>query len=145
MPSFYMETMKELQREWTADFDPQTIIDPTNPPTMVSSTTGGKVVRENRVVIDDILLYSTNMFTLIRHFACVARIFVRFRLSFKLSKCKFFDSRVEYLSYDLTSCGNCTAKSKFDLLTDWTLPIHETPLLYCYGIVFFLCVFLSLV
>lgn len=85
---------------------------------MILSSTGGEVVRSSRIVIDDILLYSTNVFTLIRYFSCVARVGVRFRLPFILSRYKLFDSRVEYLDYDLTSCGNCPTNSKFDLLTD---------------------------
>ena len=77
-----------------------------------------KIVHGSRIVIDDILLYSTNIHPLIRDFSCVARVFFRYRLSFKLSKCKFFNPRVEYLGYDLTSRGNCPAQSKFDLLKE---------------------------
>ena len=93
-----------------------------------------KNVHGSRIVIDDILLYSTNIHTLIRYFSCVARVFVRYRLSFKLSKCKFFNPRVEYLGYDLTSQGNCPAQSKFDLVKEWTLPEHGTPLLSFIGL-----------
>ena len=46
---------------------------------------------------------------------------------------------MEYLGYDLTSGGNCPAQSKFDLLTDWVLPNHGTPLASFIGI----CAFYS--
>ena len=91
-------------------------------------------------MIDDILLYSTNVFTLIRYFSCVSRVFIRHRLSFKLSKCKSFDPRVEYLGYDLTSSGNYPAKYKFNIIRDWTLPVHGTALLLFIGIrIFYAC------
>ena len=55
---------------------------------------------------------------------------ISYRLSFKLSKCESFDPRVEYLGHDLTSSGNCPAKYKFNMIRDWTLPIHGTPSLH---------------
>ena len=77
-----------------------------------------KIAHRSKIVIDDILLYSTNMYTLLRYFICVTRVFVYYRLSFKLSECKFFSLRVEYLGNDLAAQGNCPAQSKFNLLTD---------------------------
>ena len=141
-PAFYTAMMKNFQREWNADFNSQSAVDQPNPQSMLSSSTtssGCKAVHGSRIIIDDILLYSTSMFTLLRYFSCVVRVFVRYRLSLKLSKCKFFSPRVEYLGYDLTSGGNYPAKSKFNLLTDWALPNHGTPLVSFIG----LCAFYS--
>ena len=104
-----------------------------------ATLTSCKIAHGSKIVIDDILLYSTNVYTLLRYFACVARVFVRYRLSFKLSKCKILSPRVEYLGHDLTARGNCPAQSKFNLLTDWTLPDHGTPLSAFIG----LCAFYS--
>ena len=115
---------------------------------MLSSNTpssGCKAVHGSRIVIDDILLYSTNVFTLLRYFSCVARVFVRYRLSFKLSKCKFFSPRVEYLGYDLTSGGNCPAQSKFDLLTNWGVTQSWNTSCILYWTLCVLFVFFSLV
>ena len=131
-PSFYTTAMEDFQQEWDADCDSQSIVDNSNPPSMVTPSTTpthSKIVHDSRIVIDDILLYSTNIHTLIRYFSCVAKVFVRYRLSFKLSKCKFFNPCVEYLGHDLTSRGNCPAQSKFGLLKEWTLPDHWTPIL----------------
>ena len=130
-PSFYTAMIKQFQGEWDVDFTTQSTIDKPNPPSMLTSSTPSascKVTHGSKIVTDNILLYSTNVYTLLRYFACVARIFVRYRLSLKLSKCKFFSPRVDYLGYDLTARGNCSAQSKFNLLTDWTLPNHGTPL-----------------
>ena len=92
-------------------------------------------------MINNILLYSTSIFTLIRYFSCVARFLVRHRLSFKLSKCKFFEPRVDCLGYDLTSCGNFPAKSKSNMITDWTLPVNGTPPLLFIGMCSFYACF----
>ena len=65
---------------------------------------------------------------------------ISYRLSFKLSKCESFDPRVEYLGHDLTSSGNCPAKYKFNMIRDWTLPVHGTPLLLFIGMcIFYAC------
>ena len=85
-----------------------------------------KMDHGSKIVIAYILMYSTNMYTLVRVFACVARVFVRYCLSFKLSKCKFSSPRVEYFDYDLTAQWNYPAQSKINLLTYWTLPTHGT-------------------
>ena len=136
-PSFYTSMMKDFQQEWDADFDSQSIVDNSNPPSMVTPSAPpphSKIVHGSRIVIDDILLYSTNIHTFIRYFSCVARVFARYQLSFKLSKCNVFNPRVEYLGYDLTSRVNCPAQSKLDLLKEWTLPDHGTPLLSFIGL-----------
>ena len=73
---------KEFQREWNTDFDSQTKTDPPNVSSNASSTAGVKIVHGSKIVIDDILLYPTNVFTLIHYFSCVARVFTRYRLFF---------------------------------------------------------------
>ena len=55
--------------------------------------------------------------------------FIKFCLSFKLSKRDFFKDKVEYVGYDLTTNGNRPATSKFPLLQDWPLPPHSIYLL----------------
>ena len=68
-PVFYTAMMKDFQREWNADFNSQSTVDQPNPQSMLSSNTpssGCKAVHGSRIVIDDILLYSTNVFTLLR-------------------------------------------------------------------------------
>ena len=137
-PAFYTAMMKTFQEEWNAAFD-STFVDPPNPQDLLDNTSGSRklpirTVFGSRIAIDDILLYGTNVYQLLRYFASVATIFVKYRLSFKLAKCNFFSKRVEYLGYDLLSSGNCPAKSKFDLITEWPIPVHGTSLLSFIGL-----------
>ena len=58
-------------------------------------------------------------------------------MSFRLDKCEFFQPRVEYVGYDLTSTGNCPARSKFNMVRDWPLPSHGQSLFSFVGLVNF--------
>ena len=137
-PTFYTVMMKTLQEEWNADFD-KTIVDPSNSQALLDNTSGSRTspirtVFGSRIVIDNILLYGTNVCQLLRYFPSVATILVKYRLSFKLVKYKFFSKRVEYLGYDFLSSGNCLAKSKVDLITEWPIQVHGTSLLFFIGL-----------
>ena len=80
------------------------------------NSTPVSVVCNDNIIIDDILLYSNHVNTLINYFSCVAQVFTKYRLSFELTKYKFFKPRVEIVENDLTTYGNCPAESKFDLI-----------------------------
>ena len=47
------------------------------------------VICNDKIVIDDILLYSNHNPTLLQYFSCITTVFVKYRLSFKLSKYDF--------------------------------------------------------
>ena len=49
-------------------------------------------------------------------------VFLKYRVTFQLKKCKFLTDRIEYVGHDITPDGNCPARSKFDLITDWPVP-----------------------
>ena len=49
------------------------------------------IVYNDKIIIDDILLYSNNVNTLIHYFSCVDQVFTKYRLSFKLTKCDFLN------------------------------------------------------
>ena len=131
-PAFYTAMMQILRDDWIALFNEtrHSIVDEHSPETTVC---------DDKIVIDDILLYSNHIPTLLHYFSCVAKVFTKFRLSFKLSKCDFFKSRVEFFGQDLTARGNCPAQSKFNLIQDWPFPTHGTALLSFIG----LCSFYS--
>ena len=76
----------------------------------------------SRTIIDDILLWSTSLDTLLAYFECVCSVFMKYRVTFQLKKCEFLTNRIEYVGHDITPDGNCPAESKFDLITDWPLP-----------------------
>ena len=66
---------------------------------------------------------------MLHYFPCVAQVFTKYRLSFKLSECNLFKDRVEYVGHDLTTEGNCPVVSKFFLQKDWSLSPHGKSLL----------------
>ena len=80
--------------------------------------------RGSRVIIDDILLWASNLQIMLLYFECVCEVFQKYRVSFRLDKCDFMKDRVEYVGHDLTSTGNCPVKSKFNMIDDWTLPAN---------------------
>ena len=81
-PAFYTAMMKFLRGEWIMLFnETKHIISLTDSPT--------KIVCNDRIIIDDILLFFNHTPTLLHYFSCVSRVFTKYRLSFKLSKCDF--------------------------------------------------------
>lgn len=81
-----------------------------------------KVYYGSRTIIDDILLWCSNMKLVLLYLKCVCEVFQKYRVSFKLKKCDFLQERTEYVGYDVLSHGNSPASSKFDMINDWTLP-----------------------
>ena len=49
-------------------------------------------------------------------------VFLKYRVSFRLDKCDFLKTQVEYVGHEVTKAGNCPAQSKFDVINYWTLP-----------------------
>ena len=78
-----------------------------------------KLTPGTKSIIDDILIWSNNVQEILLYFECVCKIFQKYRVSFHLNKCRFLQSRVEFVGRDLTSDGDCPAQSKFDLIRDW--------------------------
>lgn len=73
-------------------------------------------------IIDDIVRCSTSKSLDILMLECMCRISVKYRASFKMGKCDFFFSRFESVCHDIMSQGNTTEKSKYELVTNWSLP-----------------------
>jgi hypothetical protein len=76
------------------------------------------------VIIDDILLFSSDIPTLLKYLDCLCQVFIKYQVSLKLPKCDFLKERFEYVGHDITANGNCPASSKFDLVADWALPMN---------------------
>ena len=53
-----------------------------------------------------------------------------YRVSFRLDKCEFLSSRIEYVGHDILTHGNCPTQSKFDLINDW--PTHTNGQAFLY-------------
>jgi hypothetical protein len=105
-PAVYTAMMRIMQDGWDALFD---LLYP------VATHKGC------RVIIDDNLLFSSDILTLLNYLDCVCQVFTKYQVSLKLPKCDFLKKRFEYVGHDITA-GNCPAESKFDLIKDWTLP-----------------------
>ena len=75
-------------------------------------------------IINDIIICSSNILFILIYLECVCKMFQKYRVSFRLDKCDFLKERVEFVGHDLTSGGNCPAKSKFDMINDWEMPMH---------------------
>jgi hypothetical protein len=106
-PGIYTAMMRKMQDEWDALFE---------------SLYPNSAHKGCRVIIDDILLFSNDIATLIKYLDCVCQVFIKYRVSLKLGKCDFLKNRFEYVGHDITADGNCPAESKFDLVKDWSLP-----------------------
>jgi hypothetical protein len=91
----------------------------------------------SRIIIEDILLWSTRISALLNCFCCVRNVFLKYRVTFQLKKCEFLSKRVGYVGHDITPDGNCPASSKFELITDWPLPATGTSLLSFIGLLTF--------
>ena len=131
-PVFYTVMMRIIQDEWIILLNNTTHI-VTSDPSLTHTFCNRKTI------IDDTLLYSNHIPTLLHRLSCVSQVFTKYRLSFKLSKCDFFLPRVEYIGHDLTASGNCLAQSKFQLINDCPLQPHGVSLLSFIG----LCSFYS--
>ena len=130
-PPFYSCMMHQLKDEWETLFivrvrslsiiGGKTITMNENETIII----GGKTLYHgSRVIIDDILLWASNLDIILLYFECVCEIFQKYRVSFCLDKCDFLKDRVEYVGHDLTPKGNCPAQSKFDMIRDWKLPTN---------------------
>ena len=114
-PVFYFAMIQFLRECWILLFQG-------TKDTIVMTNTSSHILCDNRIIIDDILLFSNHVSSILHYFSCVARIFTKYRLSFKWNKCDFFQPRVKYVDNDLTAHNNCPTASKFDSLQNW--PSH---------------------
>ena len=128
-PAFYTAMMGAFQGEWEDLFLEQLENMSTIGGDTVTIKTDGSILigtknvrTGSKVIIDDILLWSNNLELILLYFECICQVFKKYRVSFRLDKCEFLKERVEYVGHDLTPTGNCPAKSKFDLISDWKLP-----------------------
>ena len=134
-PPFYTCMMHQLRDEWEILFliririmkfiGGEAIIILENDEITVGGVT---LFRGSRVIIDDILLWASNIAVIMLYFECVCEVFQKYRVSFRLDKCEFLKDRVEYVGHDLLSQGNCPAQSKFNMINDWPLPTNGRPL-----------------
>ena len=75
-PAFYTVMMQSLRKEWLLLF-------------ARLNSAPVSIVYNDKIIIDDILLYSNHINTLIHYFSCVSQVFTVYCLSFKLKNVNF--------------------------------------------------------
>ena len=126
-PAFYTAMMKILHDKWIILFHSTKDCIP-------SATSISTIFCDIKTIIDDTLIFSNHIPTFLYYCSCVAQVFTKYRLSFKLSKWDFFLSCVEYVGRDLTTDGNCPVQYKFTFIKQWPLPAHGVSLLSFIGV-----------
>ena len=74
------------------------------------------------IYLDDILIYSNNMFEHHQHVKEVLKLFCKTSFYAKVEKCKFHFKSVEYLGYILSSSGLTMSNDKIKIIQDWLEP-----------------------
>ena len=82
------------------------------------------------IIIDDILLFSNNIPTILHYLSFVAQLFIKYSLFFKLSKYEFFKPRVYYVA--MISLLMETIPSLLDFLCFNTDPFHSIVFIFYY-------------
>lgn len=75
LPAFYTAMMVNFQTEWDA---------------LAKEHNLDSALLGSCIIIDDIILFSSDPMLLLKYFDCVCTIFTRHRMSFELSKCELF-------------------------------------------------------
>ena len=76
-----------------------------------------------RTIIDGILLLCSKLDAILLYLECVCKVFLKYWVSFRIEKCEFIKTRVEYVGHDITKSGDYPAHFKFDLINNWILPL----------------------
>ena len=100
-----------------------------------------KINSGTKSIIDNILIWSSNVPTILLYLDYVCRVFQKYRVSFRLDKCQFIESRVEFLDCDLIAHGNCPVHTKFEIICDWDIPLTGQSLHSFIGLIIFYCTY----
>ena len=127
-PGFYSCMMGNFKKEWDALFleilKSYALSGKTIDNKKVHFTDGNIHLDSDRLysgtksIIDDVLIYCSNITCILIYFECVCRVFLKYRVSFRQDKCHFLLDRVEYAGNDLLAHGNCPTQSKFSIIDD---------------------------
>ena len=89
-PVFYTAMVQFFREDWILLF--QEIKH-----TIVMTNSPCNIVCDDRIIINDILLFSNHVSTILHYFSCVVRAFTKYILFFKLIKRDFLQPRVVYV------------------------------------------------
>ena len=104
--------MKVLQNEWVVLFNATKYIVP-------SDSSLAKIFCDSKTIVDDTLIYSNHIPTLLHYFSCVAKVFTIYKLSFKMSKYYFFLSYIENVRHFLTATEIVLLNQSFSLSNNY--------------------------
>ena len=68
--------------------------------------------------IDGIIIFYRNLDAIIIYLECFCKVFLKYKVRFRLDKFNFLKNRIKYVGHDVTKAGNCPAQSKFDHIND---------------------------
>ena len=71
--------------------------------------------------MDDVLVYSKDPWSHIKHLAVVLKAILHFGLKLRLDKCNFFRNQIEFLGHNITKDRYAIIKSYIEPITDWPL------------------------
>ena len=60
-----------------------------------------KLISGSRTIIDDILLFYSNLGAILVYLECACKVFQKYHVSFRLDKCYFLKERIEYVGHDV--------------------------------------------
>ena len=90
IPLFYTTMIQNLREEWLILFaESKNSISIINPP--------ATVICDHKIIMDDIFLFYNHGPTFLHYLSCISQVFIKYRLSFKFSKCEYFNTRVDFL------------------------------------------------
>ena len=100
-PAFYSFIMKNMKDEWDGLFFErlQELSFVGGETVFISATMEiyigkNKIVSGTKIVIDDIILWSSNVCALFVYLECICTVFRKYRVNFRLDKCDFLRLRV---------------------------------------------------
>ena len=71
--------------------------------------------------MDDVVVYSKDPWSHIKHLAVVLKAILHFGLKLRLDKCNFFRNQIEFLGHNITKDRYAIIKSYIEPITDWPL------------------------
>ena len=74
------------------------------------------------IFFDDILIYSPTTAAHIYHLELVMETLLSYCFHVKLSKCLFFQDKIDYLGHVVTTCGVQADPQKIEAMTKWPIP-----------------------
>ena len=115
-PEFYTCMMQEFHVEWDLTFilKIRNTIEIGGETVCVTDTNdiyfnNRKTYSGSELVIDDILVYYTNLEIILIYFEYFYKVFEKYWVSFKLDQCEFLKDRVEFVSHYILSGGRFPA------------------------------------